>query len=124
MNPFSVTNLTPNERGVFGDSRRIRSAFLFRVIQIGDPQRYQIVYDGWWFRQKVEVNDVLVWWKISWLTIARTVEFRIPPQIDPNQPQIDPNQKNGRIEIEFTRGLMIRRFRLWIDDTLVYDEIN
>ncbi len=30
----------------------------------------------------------------------------------------------GRVEIDFTRGLMIRRFRLWIADELVYDEIN
>lgn len=30
----------------------------------------------------------------------------------------------GRVEIDFTRGLRIRRFRLWIADELVYDEIN
>ncbi len=30
----------------------------------------------------------------------------------------------GRIEIEFGRGLMIRRFRLWVANELVYDEIS
>jgi hypothetical protein len=45
------------------------------------------------------------------------VEFRVPAEVDPNEP-------DGRIEIEFTRGLMVRRFRLWIGESLVYDEIN
>jgi hypothetical protein len=117
MNPFAVTNLPPSERGVFGDARRIRSSFLYRVIELGSPSYCRIVYDGWWFRQKVEIDGVLAWWRISWLTIQRRVEFRVPAEVNAKQP-------HGRIEIEFGRGLMIRRFRCWIDDSLVYDEIN
>lgn len=117
MNPFSVTNLTPNERGIFGSAKRLRSSFLYRVIEVGDPPRHRIVYDGWWFRQKIEIDGRLAWWRVSWLTIQRNVEFRLPPEVDPDQPE-------GRIEIEFSRGLMIRRFRLWIGQSLIYDEIN
>jgi hypothetical protein len=117
MNPFAVTNSTPNESGVFGDATRVRSNFLYRVIQLGPPLNYRVVYDGWWFRQRIEINGVLAWSRISWLTIQRRVEFRVPVEVAPYEPA-------GRIEIEFTRGLMVRRFRLWIGESLVYDEIN
>ena len=33
-------------------------------------------------------------------------------------------QPEGKIEIEFGRSLMIRRFRIWIGGQMVYDEIN
>ncbi|MEE2937735.1 MAG: hypothetical protein VYA84_17220, partial [Planctomycetota bacterium] len=83
----------------------------------GPPHHFQFVYDGWWFRQKVEIDGVLVSRRISWLSIQRKVQFQVPSNVDSNQP-------TGRIEIDFTRGLMIRRFRLWIGEELVYDEIN
>ncbi|MDF1840316.1 MAG: hypothetical protein P1U77_02715 [Rubripirellula sp.] len=117
MNPFAVTNVAPLETGTFGTSKRIRRNFLYRVIEIGPPHLFQLVYDGWWFRQKVEIDGVLVSRRISWLSIQRKVKFQVPSNVDSNQP-------TGRIEIDFTRGLMIRRFRLWIGDELVYDEIN
>ena len=37
---------------------------------------------------------------------------------------MDAGQPEARIEIEFSRGNMIRRFRFWIGDELVYDEVN
>lgn len=117
MNPFEVTTMTPSERGFYGSAQRVRSSFLYRVIQIGPPFGIELVYDGWWFRQRVLVDGVQVSWRISWLTIQRQVEFPIPSATDPNQ-------ATGRIEIDFTRGLMIRRFRVWIGETLAYDEIN
>lgn len=117
MNPFAVTNVAPLETGTFGESKRIRSNFLYRVIEVGHPHFLRFIYDGWWFRQKVEIDGILVSRRISWLSIQRKVKFELPPSVDTLG-------RTGRIEIDFTRGLMIRRFRLWIGDELVYDEIN
>lgn len=81
------------------------------------PFPCRLVYDGWWFRQKIEVNGELAWFQISWLTIQRQVKFKIPARVDSRQP-------DAAIEIDFGRGLMIRRFRIWISGQIVYDEIN
>jgi hypothetical protein len=116
-NPFSASNLIPDQRGVFGSARRIRSGFLYRVIEVDAPVRCRMVYDGWWFRQKIEISGNVAWFQISWLTIRRRVDFRIPEQVDPAEPQ-------AAIEIHFGPGLTIRRFRLWIAEQIVYDEIN
>ena len=116
-NPFSVPTIIPDQRGVFGSARRIRSGFLYRVIEIDAPLRCRVVYDGWWFRQKIEINGHTAWFQISWLTIRRRVDFRIPPQVEPSEPR-------ATMEISFGPSLMIRRFRLWIADQIVYDEIN
>ncbi len=116
-NPFSASSLETDERGVFGDARRIRAGFLFRVIQIDAPVICRIVYDGWWFRQKIEVDGELVWRQISWLTIRRHVKFKLPAKLDQSQPE-------AAIEIDFGRSLTIRRFRVWIGGQIVYDEIN
>ncbi|MEM1069364.1 MAG: hypothetical protein AAGI63_10740, partial [Planctomycetota bacterium] len=90
INPFAVTNLSPGERGVFGEATRLRSNFLYRVIRLGNPEGFYLVYDGWWFRQKVFVNGELLWSKVSWRTIERKVEFQLPGNIDPEQ-------RSGRI---------------------------
>ena len=116
-NPFSASATVTEERGVYGDARRLRSGFLYRVIDIGAPWECRLVYDGWWFRQKVAINAETAWFEISWLTIRRNIEFQIPASVIPDRP-------DARIEIEFGRALMIRRFRLWIDGNIVYDEIN
>jgi hypothetical protein len=116
-NPYAVTAVT-DEPGVFGDrARRLRAGFLYREIELQTPFAARFVYDGWWFRQKIQFDGITAWFRISWLTILRTAEFRIPAALDANQP-------SGRVEIDFTRGLSIRRFRIWIDDKLLYDEIN
>ena len=116
-NPFSPTSTLPNERGVFGTARQIRSGFLFRVIDFDAPMRCRLVYDGWWFRQKIEINGEVAWFQISWLRIHRRITFQVPAKVKVRQPE-------GKIEIEFGRSLMIRRFRIWIGGQMVYDEIN
>lgn len=115
-NPFA-SSIVSDQRGVFGDSRRIRAGFLYRVIQIDAPVSCQLVYDGWWFRQKIEIDGQRAWFQISWLTIRRHIEFTIPASVDPRQPA-------AVIEIEFGRSLGIRRFRVWIDGQIAYDEVN
>jgi hypothetical protein len=118
INPFAVTTGVIEERGVFGDhARRLRGGFLYRVIELQRPYRCRFIYDGWWFRQQIKFDDHVAWHQISWLTIRPRAEFRVPAMIDPSQPP-------AAVEIGFTRGLMIRRFRLWIGGQLVYDEVN
>ena len=90
---------------------------MYRVIEFDAPIACQMVYDGWWFRQKIEINGHVAWVRISWLTIHRKVEFRVPKSVDASEPE-------GRIEIEFGRGLGIRRFRVWLAGELAYDEIS
>ena len=118
VNPFAVTTGQIDERGVFGDhARRVRSGFLYRVIEFDRPYPCQLVYNGRWFLQRITINGSLVWWQISWLTIRPRAEFRVPARIDPATPA-------GSIEIGFARGLLMRRFRVWIGGQIVYDEVN
>ena len=77
----------------------------------------RMVYSGWWFRQQIQFDGELVWFRISWLTILRHAEFVLPLHGGPKR-------LPGKVEIEFGRGLMIRRFRVWIGGQLAYDEIN
>ncbi|WP_236622235.1 hypothetical protein [Novipirellula maiorica] len=138
-NPFEPPIELQSEKGVFGDHAiRATGRFLYRVIQFQRPFTGTLVYSGWWFRQKIEINGVVVWWKVSWLNISPDVLFTIPPEVYANQ--ASPNQAGGddvphgtdlvpsqpiqgRIEIQFTRGLRIRRFRVWFDQQIAYDEI-
>jgi hypothetical protein len=60
---------------------------------------------------------VTAWRRISWRTIFSELEFAMPLQLDADRSPV-------RVEIGFTRALTIRRFRIWVEDTLVYDEIN
>ena len=115
-NPFSVPQELPNERGVFGEARLIKKGFLYRVIEIEKPVAMKFVYDGWWFRQTIKISDHMAWSQISWLTIERNADFEIPPAVSANRLPC-------RIEIDFAKALLIRRFRIWIDERLVYDEI-
>jgi hypothetical protein len=115
-NPFSVPTELPDERGVFGEARLIRKGFLYRVIEIESPFHFQLVYDGWWFRQTVKINGLMAWSQISWLKIERDAEFDLPSEVS-----ADPLR--CKIEINFAKALLIRRFRIWIDNHLAYDEV-
>ncbi len=115
-NPFSVPTQLPDERGVFGDARLIRKGFLYRVIEIHSPIQAKLVYDGWWFRQTVKINGTSCWSQISWLTIERNAEFNLPEKVSAVP-------LSCKIEINFARGLQIKRFRIWFSDRLTYDEI-
>jgi hypothetical protein len=117
LNPYSTTNLPATGPTFFGDhATRKAGSFLYRVIEIRHPEPIELVYSGWWFRQTVDLDGLRVWTCISWLSIRPRLEFAVPDAISR---AID----RGRIEIDFARGLRIRRFRLWLDDLLVYDEV-
>ncbi|MCO8121952.1 hypothetical protein NHH03_09410 [Stieleria sp. TO1_6] len=94
-----------------------QSGFLFRVVDIRHPIQAEFVYSGWWFRQTIDLAGLRVWSRISWLAIEKQADFELPLSLDASRSQ-------GRVEIDFSRGLRIRRFRIWIAGELIYDEIR
>ncbi|TWU55740.1 hypothetical protein [Rubripirellula reticaptiva] len=116
-NPFSPSLLIADEKGVCGDVRLVRSSFLFRVIDLGLPLPCRLTYSGWWFLQRVWIDDRKVWSTVSWLALARRIEFPLPADLDERRRTI-------RIEIDFRPGLMIRRFRVWVGEELALDQIS
>ena len=94
-----------------------------------------VTYTGWWFLQRVYIQGVRAWWAISWLNLRRSIQFELPGcvvgQIAMSRRDIanpeDRAEKQAqimRIEIDFGQALRIRRFRLWVNDRIRYDEIN
>ncbi len=116
-NPFAPSTILPDERGVFADGAvRQQAGFVYRVIEFTHPFVGELVYDGWWFRQKVSINGRTLWWRISWVNFYKQIEFQLPPEIDVDERPL-------RIEIHFGRGLSIRRFQVSVAGMIVYDEI-
>ena len=117
VNPYSVSADAPLQGGVYADhASRKEGMFLYRVIDIQDPIAAEFVYSGWWFRQTIHIDGECVWRRISWLTIEREAQFVLPKSIDPLE-------RSGAMEINFSPGLMMRRFRIWIEGQLIYDEV-
>ncbi len=116
-NPFAPTTILPNERGVFADGAvRKRAFFVYRAIDFSSPFVGELIYDGWWFRQKVSINGITLWWRVSWVSFHKQIEFHLPPQIDGSESAV-------RIDIHFGRGLGIRRFQVTVAGMIAYDEI-
>lgn len=125
LNPFSVSSDTSLHRGAFAEHAALRRrGFLYRIIDIHEPFTGQLTYDGWWFRQTVEINGRSQWFQISWLKIHSHLKFTLPTEItvDPNWG--DAGNRLMSVEIGFSRGLTIRRFRIWLAGRILYDEIN
>ena len=126
-NPFQSPSPITHDQHVFGDFAVLKAkGFLFRIIKFTEPKTFTLTYSGWWFRQRVWINDTQVFSKISWLNIDSSVRFNIEDdRVGPDNMDDRPvsNAFSGRIEIDFTRGLQIRRFRVWIDESITYDEI-
>jgi hypothetical protein len=117
VNPFDAAKILVDEKGVFADGAKlIRGMLVFRVIDFEIPFKGRLVYDGWWFWQRVTVDGIRVWSKISWLRIERQVEFTLPAAVDPLQSRC-------RIDIHFGPGLTIRRFQVTVAGVVSYDEI-
>lgn len=116
-NPYAAPPETPSERAIFCPEGALRQrSFLYRVIEFEGAIPGKFIYDSWWFRQKITFGGETLRWKVSWLAIDREVSFSLT---SPEGKEIP-----CRLEIGFTRGLLIQRFRLWFDENLVYDEIN
>lgn len=117
-NPFDASKILVDEQGVFADGAKlVRRSLLYRVIDFEQPFRGRLIYDGWWFRQRVTVEAMPVWLRISWLRIERQLEFRLPKQVDSQM-------RNCRIDIHFGPGLWIRRFQVTVGGMIAYDEIR
>ncbi|MCM2373051.1 hypothetical protein [Aporhodopirellula aestuarii] len=125
VNPFSISTAAPLEKGVFADQAILkRRGFLFRVIVFENPFTGTLTYSGWWFRQTIEIDGQSCWFQISWLKIHSRFEFRLPETIKVDPKWGDPDDRNMVVEINFSRGLTIRRFRIWLAGRILYDEIN
>ena len=107
------------------------------VESVGKDRRkpgISLTYSGWWFVQRVYVDRELVWWAISWLKIQSSIAINLA-SIDRSRKSADASAKFAidspseikvgeiKIEISFSRGLRIRRFRVWLDREIRYDEI-
>lgn len=124
-NPFSVSAALPLQHGIFSEHAvLVRSGFLFRIIDIREPLVGRLIYSGWWFRQTVEIDGQSHWFQISWLKIHSQLEFTLPAWISIDPTWGDPENRRMSIEIGFTRGLAIRRFRIWLAGRILYDEIH
>jgi len=118
INPFEASKILADEKGVFADGAKLwRRTLLFRVIDFKIPFHGRLVYDGWWFWQRVTIDGIRVWSKISWLRIEPKVEFRLPEEFDPQKSVC-------RIDINFGLGLSIRRFQVTVGGVIAYDEIR
>ncbi|KAA1259322.1 hypothetical protein LF1_18520 [Rubripirellula obstinata] len=121
---------------MFGDAVLLKKTFLYRVIRFGEhrgltPQKpdssMDLTYSGWWFVQRVHVNDLLVWWTISWRSIWPLIEIDLTKKLaqrDETGKRQTGLPKEIKIELDFTPGLRIRRFRVWLDQEIRYDEIS
>ncbi|TWT65239.1 hypothetical protein [Allorhodopirellula solitaria] len=124
-NPYSATPGMAPQRGLFSEhATLLRRGFLFRVIDIHEPFVGQLTYSGWWFRQTVEIDGQSHWFEISWLKIHSQLEFTLPAWISVDPAWGDLENRQVSIEISFSRGLTIRRFRIWMAGRILYDEIN
>lgn len=118
VNPFDASKILLNEKGIFADGAKlVRRSLLYRVIDFQHPFQGRLVYDGWWFRQRVSVEAMPVWSRISWLRIERQLEFTLPREVDSQS-------RNCRIDIHFSPGLWIRRFQVTVGGAIAYDEIR
>lgn len=124
LNPFSVSSHSPLYRGAFAEHAvLLRRSFLYRTIDIHEPFVGQLTYNGWWFRQTVEINGQSQWFRISWLKIHSQLEFTLPEWIEVDPAWGDAENRRISVEIGFSRGLTIRRFRIWLAGRILYDEI-
>ncbi|MEC8590477.1 MAG: hypothetical protein VXZ15_02910 [Planctomycetota bacterium] len=118
VNPYqSPSSGSLHERSLGPHARVIQAAFLFRVIEFDLPFPARLRYSCWWWRQRIDINDQNLWFRVSWLRIHRKISFELPESVDPQR-------RPCRIDIGFSRGMAIRRFQVWIGDELAYDEQN
>lgn len=128
INPFEASKSEEIHRGVFSDHAVLTAkSFLYRRISVQSPFTGDLLYTGWWFRQLVAVDGQVCWFQISWLNIRPRFEIDLPESvaIDPAWSGRDhPQPRRLRFEIDFSRGLRIRRLRIWLAGRMLYDEIN
>ena len=117
-NPYEPPKVAEHSKGNFGDhSRLLKRGFLYREIELYNPVQTLLVYNGWNFLQRIFLDGHLVWKRISWVVIHKKARFQFPEEIDAER-------RWGEMQITFGRGLLVRRFTILFDDSIVYDEWN
>lgn len=115
MNPYQTPSIGRHDAGQHGDGRQIRGGFLFRVIEIERPVGFVLTYSGWWFVQRLYVDNRRVWWKVSWLRIERQISAVLPAGVDSKRRPL-------RVTLGFGTGLRLTAFEVVVGETTVYEE--
>ncbi|MEZ6089488.1 MAG: hypothetical protein R3C05_15960 [Pirellulaceae bacterium] len=117
-NPYASPTPLKFEPGIFmlGGNRSARG-LLHRTIAFTEPFQTVLDYDGKHFRQRVLIGGHRVWHCISWVRIHPKIEFVWPAEIAGSDAP-------GRIEMRFNRLLWIKRFVIYLNDRVIYDENN
>ena len=89
------------------------SGLLYRRIQVEAPVAATIEYVGYGLRDRILVNGRLVCWRLPIMGLSDEFEFSISTNEEPLP---------GRIIVEVSKFLRIRRFELQIDGQTVYVE--
>ena len=114
-NPYRSPSVVRRQPGIHGEqARRQASGFLYREIELSGRFDGVLRYNGWWFVQRIHLDDKLLWRKISWLRVERLIEFMLPTAAG--------GSVMATIQIDFGARLQFRRFQLLADDQSVYDE--
>lgn len=108
--PVPLQHVQENDQAVL-----LRGGFLFREIQFYQPVEFRFRYSGWNFIQRIYADEQIVWSRISWVVIHRQAEFRLPQSLDASGVMY-------RMNIEFGRGLRTRRFVLFRDKQLIWED--
>ncbi len=115
-NPYDPPPVVLDQRPNYLDQARLlKAGFLYRKIEFDVPFQGLLVYSGWNFLQRIRINDILVWKRVSWVVIHRQAQFQLPAELDPQQRQ-------AQVDLRFSRGLMMEGFSLRIGQQVVYDE--
>lgn len=102
---------------MFGDHAVLRGkGFLYREIELTGQFDGRLRYSGWWFVQRIYFSDQLLWHRITWISIAREVQFELPA----TDGQLVP----VTLRIDCDARLLFRRFQLSAGGTILYDEIH
>lgn len=115
-------------REVFSDhARLVERSFLYRVVEVTGPFQARLTYSGWWFRQVLLIDQTPCWFQISWLKIHPRIEIDLPVSVPVAPGWAGPECVASRrlaLQLDFSRGLRIRRFRIWLAGRILYDEIT
>lgn len=131
-NPYQSPPSVIHKGVIYGDNAlRRKGGFLYREIELSGPFTGILIYNGWWFLQRISLNGQRLWSQISWLTLQRTIDFQIPVSQEQGSPLASPSGEAdsmitmhpARLQIDFDSRLKFRRFQLLIDEVSVYDEI-
>ncbi len=114
-NPYRSPAPVQRQGRLYGEAARRRAGgFLYREIELTGRVEGVLRYNGWWFVQRIHLDEQLLWRKISWLRIERFVEFTLP--------SVSGEELAASLHMEFDSRLRFRGFHLLADGYTLYEE--